>query len=122
MLVVEVNAKLGPSAAATVPYEWDGSWDGTDYHGGSVEAMRSLGASLGYTLLYCESCGVNCFLVRDDVLGLNAMPAEDAALVRRELSSEALHRPQRFFGYEGWQHPSDRRKRRFVDLKADGTV
>ena len=73
-------------------------------------------------MVYCESCGVNCFLVRDDVLGLNAMSAEDAASARHELRSEALHRPQRFFGYEGWQHPSDRRKRRFVDLKADGTV
>jgi len=122
VLVVEVNAKLGPSVAATVPYAADGSWDGTDYHGGSVEAMRSLGAGLGYTLIYCESCGVNCFLVRDDVLGLNAMSAKDAASVRSELRSEALHRPQRFHGHEGWQHPPDGRERRFVQLAADGSV
>ena len=63
-----------------------------------------------------ESCGVNCFLVRDDVLGVNAMSAKDASAVRSELSAAALHRPQRFFGYEGWSHPKDERGRAFMRL------
>ena len=63
--------------ARTVPYDGEAAWDGSSRFGMSVAALQRLGAAHGYTLVYCESHGVNCFLVRDDVLGLTAMREEE---------------------------------------------
>ena len=44
-------------------------WDGfSHYAGGSAAAFNQLGALYGYRLIYCESHGVNCFLVREDLI------------------------------------------------------
>ena len=89
----------------------------TDFHGASVEAMRRLGRRHGYTMVYCESAGVNCFLVRDDVLGLPAMPRGEREEVLASLTTPRLHRPPRYFGYEGWEHPRDERERAFLAVE-----
>ena len=39
-------------------------WDGTNYHGGSVCAFYCLAKKNRYTMVYCESRGVNCFWIR----------------------------------------------------------
>ena len=39
-------------------------WDGTNYHGGSVCAFYCLAKKNDYTMVYCESKGVNCFWIR----------------------------------------------------------
>jgi len=39
-------------------------WDGSNYHGGSVCAFRCLAKNNGYTMVYCETRGVNCFWIR----------------------------------------------------------
>jgi hypothetical protein len=39
-------------------------WDGTNYHGGSVCAFYCLAKKNRYTMVYCESKGVNCFWIR----------------------------------------------------------
>jgi hypothetical protein len=39
-----------------------------NYIGGSVCAYHCMGKRFGYTLVYCESAGVNCFMIRDDLL------------------------------------------------------
>jgi len=43
-------------------------WDGTRYAGANPKAFQQLGSKYGYDMLYCERCGVNCFLVRRDAL------------------------------------------------------
>ena len=43
-------------------------WDKSSFHGGSVCAFRCLAIANGYTMVYCESAGVNCFWLRNDIL------------------------------------------------------
>jgi hypothetical protein len=63
----------------TVTPDPDAMWDGSEYFGTSVLALRRLGASHGYTMVYCESRGVNCFLVDNAMLGEGAGDAAGAA-------------------------------------------
>jgi hypothetical protein len=50
-----------------MPYKSDHVWDGTEYHGASIEALYLLGRHLGYSLVCSENIGVNLFFVRDDL-------------------------------------------------------
>lgn len=43
-------------------------WDGSNFHGASVCAFQCLAKKYNYTMVYCESAGVNCFWMRDDLL------------------------------------------------------
>jgi hypothetical protein len=69
VVVVEYNANLGADDALTIPYDPQHRWDGSDYYGASLPALERLGRSKGYTLVYCNTAGVNAFFVRDDLLG-----------------------------------------------------
>lgn len=46
----------------------EGRWDGTRYAGANPAAFAAVGRMYGYDMLYCESCGVNCFLVQSSEL------------------------------------------------------
>lgn len=77
-VVIEYNASLGPSDSKTIPYDPDFRWDGTNFCGASLLALYKLGRSKGYTLLGCDSQGVNAFFVRDDAIDghFNICPPE----------------------------------------------
>ena len=38
-------------------------WDASRYSGANPLSFKQLGKQYGYEMLYCERCGVNCFLV-----------------------------------------------------------
>ena len=72
IVVVEYNARLGPEAVLTVPYDpafvravADGS---NIFYGASLAALRALGREKGYTFVGCNSSGNNAFFVRDDLM------------------------------------------------------
>lgn len=69
VVVVEYNASLGPDEDAVVPYQPNWRWDGTKWFGASLTALCRLGGAHGYVPVYCESMGVNLFMVRGDVWG-----------------------------------------------------
>jgi hypothetical protein len=125
--VVEVNSHAGPRASAVVARGPDDmwefrAWDGsTARHGASVTAMERLGRRHGYTMVYCESHGVNCFFVRDDVLadGLGLADAGLAAL-RRRMPAAELHRPPNHFGM-GLRHAADA-PGAWAAVRPDGSV
>ncbi|KAE9322923.1 hypothetical protein PR003_g17099 [Phytophthora rubi] len=101
VIIVEVNSHIPPSEARSVQYDdsedGSGGWDGfSSYFGGSVAAFHRWGALNGYSLVYCESHGVNCFLVRNDALG--------GVNVSAVLGPEQLQAPPNFFG-QGWNYP-----------------
>ncbi|RLN63541.1 hypothetical protein BBP00_00004054 [Phytophthora kernoviae] len=103
VIIVEVNSHIPASEARTVEYDssidGSGGWDGfSSYFGGSVAAFHHWGTQNGYSLVYCESHGVNCFLVRNDVL------SEDVN-VSTVLGPEQLQNPPNFFG-RGWFYPN----------------
>lgn len=69
VVVIEYNASLAPDQSRTIRYDPAFQWDGTSYFGASLRALAKLGRSKGYTLVGCESQGVNAFFVRDDLIG-----------------------------------------------------
>lgn len=110
LVVVEVNSKISPAHSKTLmytPIAQDG-WDGGDYFGMSVAAAHALGRAWGYSMLYCEWSGINCFLVRNDLLGVSLSDALTPALLQRA--------PQ--YGPEQCGWPRDRSGRTFVDIIA----
>jgi hypothetical protein len=99
VVVVEYNASEGPSVATSVPYDPAFRWSGTNYFGASLRAMAELGARHGYTLVTCDSNGVNAFFVVDEVVEGN--------FVRRPV--EQLYREPRY--HNGGGHPPDPSRR-----------
>ncbi len=72
IVVIEYNASLGPEEKLSVPFSPDHDpyrhhprgW----HHGASLAALEELGKSLGYSLVACDSMGVNAFFLRRDLL------------------------------------------------------
>lgn len=71
ILIMEYNASIPPTEARVVKYEPTRTWDGTNYFGASLLALDNLCKKKGYSLVYCESQGVNAFWVRDDCMTEN---------------------------------------------------
>jgi len=47
----------------------DRVWDGSNYHGASLEAVVRLGRAKGYRIVGCCLAGSNAFFARDDLCG-----------------------------------------------------
>jgi glycosyltransferase involved in cell wall biosynthesis len=104
VVIIEYNSVLDPARRLVQPRDV-GGWDGTDYFGASLGAMRSLGEQRGYRLVHAELSGVNAFLVRED-LAHGRFPAADEVTVRAT--------PNYF--QSGYRHPPDPHDRRYLDL------
>jgi hypothetical protein len=63
VVVIEYNAAVGPRRHWVMPYDPNHQWDETSWHGASLTALAALGSRLGYTLIGCDSQGVNAFFV-----------------------------------------------------------
>lgn len=79
VIIVEVNPTLGISSPSlryhfheansfplVVPHPSSTTqrvWDLSRFAGANPIAYQALGNAFGYDMVYCESCGVNCFLV-----------------------------------------------------------
>jgi hypothetical protein len=63
VIVIEYNAHVPSSERRTIPYDPRFVWNGTDYFGASLLALKELGEQKGYTLVYCERTGTNAFFV-----------------------------------------------------------
>jgi hypothetical protein len=68
VLVMEYNPYFGHDGYWIMPYDAKHTWDGTNWYGASLAALVDLNLKLGYTLVTCDSFGVNAFFVRNDVL------------------------------------------------------
>lgn len=104
LVVIEYNASLDPAATVAMPRDDDHRWDGTDYFGASIGAVRLLGRRHGYRLVHTDSVGVNAFFLRDDLAA--PFPAEDRV---------PLHPPG--YGSDGSGHRRDSQARPFVDVR-----
>jgi hypothetical protein len=63
VVVIEYNAVVGDQLHWTLPYDADHRWNETCRHGAGLAALAALGSELGYTLVGCDSCGINAFFV-----------------------------------------------------------
>ena len=68
VLVIEFNSSVPPTESKVVPYDPDAQWDGTNYFGASLLALKNLSLEKNYTLLGCDSNGVNAFFCKSDLV------------------------------------------------------
>jgi hypothetical protein len=74
VVVIEFNSSLGPMANWTVVYDPEFRWNNTAYFGASLKALEQLGANHNYSLVGCDSAGVNAFFVRNDLAKYELFP------------------------------------------------
>jgi len=67
VVMIEYNPVWAPPVSVVVPYDPNGSWNGTNYFGASLEALVKLGRTKGYSIVGCSFTGANAFFVRDDL-------------------------------------------------------
>ena len=118
IIIVEVNSKISPTHFKTVPCPDDGRahfWKKSDdYFGASPAAFHFLGTRHGYSMVYCENRGVNCFLVRDDLINSKIK-------VSKILKTDKLQKPPKYGQYpkNGMMcggHPPSRFNRTYIDV------
>ena len=68
VVIIEYNSSIAPELSLVVENEENLTWDGTNYFGASLKALRELGLSKGYTLVACDKNGVNSFFVQTSIL------------------------------------------------------
>jgi hypothetical protein len=73
VVVIEYNAALPVNRPLAQPRDHEEGWNGTDFFGASLEALRLLGADKGYRLVHTDLAAGNAFFVRSDVAG-NRLP------------------------------------------------
>ena len=100
VIAVEYNSHVPPNESKTVKYNATNMWDGvTDYFGAGAAAFDQLGAANGYRLIYCESHGVNAFLVREDLV--TVLQQHETS---QPLRMQKIYRPPNYFG-RGMNYP-----------------
>ncbi|HEX3510453.1 MAG TPA: glycosyltransferase [Solirubrobacteraceae bacterium] len=104
VVVIEYNSAIDPRRRLVQPRDHPG-WDGTDFFGASLGAMRSLGERKGYRLVHTELSGVNAFFVREDLADGRFAPAD-----------EVIVRGFPNYFQQRYSHPADREQRRYLDL------
>jgi hypothetical protein len=103
VVVIEYNASIPPNESRTIAYDPTFVWNGSDYFGASLLALKELGRRKGYTLVYCERAGVNAFFVADELLGADFKP----------LRIEEIYRLPNY-GHQGRRHWPDK-SRKMID-------
>ena len=86
VVVIEYNAHPPPQERKAIVYDPAFRWNGSDYFGASLRAMKELGDQKGYTLVHCERTGANAFFVATEALPPGFVPR----------SLEALYRPPNY--------------------------
>lgn len=105
LAVVEYNAALPPDRRLVRP-PGAGAWDGTEYFGASLGALRHLAAEKGMCLVHCDLTGNSAYFVREDMPG-DWPPAD-----------EVIPCAPNFY-LRGMRHRPDLEERVFLDLDAE---
>jgi hypothetical protein len=105
VVVIEYNSALDPRRRLVQPSEQLRQWDGSEFFGASLGALRSLGESKGYRLVHTELSGVNAFFVRADLAGDSFVSPCDVAV-----------RGAPNYFQTGYNHPAARTGWRYLDL------
>lgn len=83
VVVIEFNSGFNFNDDKVIKYSAKEVWDGTDCFGASMLSLFNLGKILGYSLVYQESCGVNIFFIRDDIIEDNKLKFKNVNDVSR---------------------------------------
>lgn len=69
VVVIEYNSSYPPGKNWVMPYNSNWIWDGTNHFGATLDSYYSLNKQKTYSLVGCDSRGINAFFVRDDLVG-----------------------------------------------------
>lgn len=105
VVVIEYNSVLDPRRRLVQPNEPGTSWDGTEFYGASIGALRTLGERKGYRLVHTELTGLNAFFVRSDLAGASFPEPSEAAI-----------RGAPNYYQRGYRHRAAKPGRRYLDL------
>ena len=86
VVIIEYNSSIPPNESKGVEYNPKAVWDHTRYFRASLLALATLGRKKGYTLIGCESRGVNAFFVRNDLV-------QDRFVIKKV---EQVYKPPRY--------------------------
>jgi hypothetical protein len=104
VVIIEYNSMLDVEHRLVQPRDRD-VWDGTDYFGASLGAIRALGESKGYRLVHVDLTGSNAFMVREEL-------AQGRFLTADQVPVRGLPN----YLQSGYRHPRDPYSRRYLDL------
>jgi len=90
VVVIEHNPSIDPRRPL-VQSPTREAWDGSDYYGASLEALRRLGARKGYRLVHVELTGNNLFFVLEPLAASAGLPEMTGARVPNQFLMSLLH-------------------------------
>ena len=102
VLVHEVNQQPPDKCVVVAKSDELIFWDWSNHHGGSVCAFYCLAKTFDYTMVYCESAGVNCFWIRNDLI--------EKYLGFNPKSAQTILNPQLLFKRPGFTYKDTDRK------------
>jgi hypothetical protein len=89
VVTIEFNSKWRYDECKVIAYNESHVWQGDDYYGASMAAMKKLGDFKGYTLVYRLEC-LDLFFVRNDLLSPSYRPPTAIELLPQPI---ICHRP-----------------------------
>jgi hypothetical protein len=76
VVAIEYNGHWAPPVSKTVAYDPLFNWTYSKYFGATLSAMEKIARRKAYSLVYCESVGVNAFFVDDPSGGMRVEASE----------------------------------------------
>jgi len=67
VVTIEYNSKFRNDESVTIEYNPEHKWEGDDYYGASLLALKKLGEKKGYTLVYVVDM-LDAVFIRDDLI------------------------------------------------------
>jgi len=104
LVQIEYNSGWPPPKLAVVDFHPMNYWDGTDYHGASIQSLYELAKKKGYELVYGNQAGNNLFFVDRQYY---------ARFGLKDNSPERFYRPPSFGVEKGGRAPNGRGSPRF---------
>ena len=106
IVVIEYNSHMPPSEAKTVPFDSGRKWDGySAFFGASLLAISRLACVRRYTLVHCDSHGVNAFYVANEILFRSSEKGTILPTDSQLRDLVDVHYRQPNFYNRGWSYP-----------------
>ena len=106
IIICEYNATHLAHEDKIVKYDPNGRWDDTNYFGVSLLSLQCLGKLYNYSLVYCNGNGVNCYLIRDDLIKNKNLEFQTDINI--------IYRPARYGNGPNGGHTQDRLNREYI--------
>ncbi len=110
IIICEYNASHTVTEDKIIIYDKNYRWDGSDYFGASLLALNKLANKYGYSLVYCNNNGVNCFFVCNDII------QQENLLIKNVRDIAKIYRPATY-GRNSNGHPHDKHNRKYITFE-----